>query len=483
MELKGKKVLLVGLGQLGGGIAAAKFLVGQGAKLTVTDAKSEKDLAQSVRQLKGLPIAFHLGKHEEKDFLRGDVVVFNPAVSVFSSWARFAHKHHLKFYNDYTLFLDLLRSWKAMPAKGFVGVTGTRGKTTVTTWIAHCARPAVVGGNMPTAGLLKIAPRVAPDKNLVLELSSYQLEYIPAVVSTKVGAMATQLAPHVAVITNVSPDHLNRYGDMKTYASIKAKIFSGQTKKDFLVLNAGDSWTPFFLKQKPKSAVYYFSSSSLAKKQNGVCVKGSGVWFFENGRRERICAVPNNFSRHQKENLCAAMCAAYLYGVSWETITRRIATLPPVPFRQEIIFDNGRFCVVNDSASTSPEGTIAAIERFSQGNKPFFLICGGTDKKLDFAPLARVIKKNLPPDRVLFLEGSATEKLLVALEKMGYFAKQKPRAFDSLEEIVHSLQNVRRGSIILSPGAASFEKFKNEFDRGKQFTRLAKRYLIAKKQK
>ena len=102
--LKGKKVLLVGLGQLGGGIAAAKFFVRQGAKLTVTDAKSAIDLAQSVRQLKGLPITFHLGKHEEEDFLKNDVLVFNPAVSVFSPWAKFARKHRRAFYNDYTLF-------------------------------------------------------------------------------------------------------------------------------------------------------------------------------------------------------------------------------------------------------------------------------------------------------------------------------------------------------------------------------------------
>lgn len=473
MELKGKKVLLVGLGQLGGGIAAAKFLVRQGAKLTVTDAKNEKDLAKSVWQLKGLPIAFHLGKHEEKDFLKNNIVVFNPAVSVFSPWAKFAQKHRLCFYNDYTLFCDLLTAREMMPAKGFVGITGTRGKTTVTTWVAHFAQPAIAGGNIPTAGLLKIISLVKPNKNLVLELSSYQLEY----------ADKKTTPPHVAVITNISPDHLNRYGDMKTYANIKAKIFSGQTKKDFLVLNAGDSWTPFFLKQKPKGAIYYFSSSPLGKNQNGVCVKGNDVWFFENGRHKRICAVPNNFSRHQKENLCAAMCVAHLYGVSWDAIARRIATLPSVPFRQETIFDNGKLLIVNDSASTSPEGTIAAIERFSQGNKPFFLVCGGTDKKLDFVPLAKVIKKNLSTNRVLFLEGSATEKLLAALKKTGYFSKQKPRMYASLNEIAAVLQKERRGSIVFSPGAASFEKFKNEFDRGRQFTQLAKRHLMAKKQK
>lgn len=418
-------------------------------------------------------MAFHLGGHEENDFLKSDVVVFNPAVSVFSAWAVFAQKHHLRFYNDYTLFLDLLKTWGVMPAKGFVGVTGTRGKTTVTTWIAHFAKPAVVGGNMPTAGLLKIAPRVKPNKNLVLELSSYQLEY----------GDGKTLCPHVAVITNISPDHLNRYGDMGTYVGIKAKIFSGQTKNDFLILNAHDPWMPFFLKRKPKSAVYYVSSSPLAKKQNGVCVKGGDVWFFEKGCGQCICPVPKNFSRHQKENLCAAMCAAHLYGVSWETIVRRIATLPSVPFRQEIIFDNKKLLIVNDSASTSPEGTIAAIERFSQGNKPFYLICGGTDKQLGFVPLARVIKKNLLPNRVLFLEGSATTRLLEALGRMRYFARQKPRIYASLDAIVAALQNIGRGSIVFSPGAASFEKFKNEFDRGKRFTRSVRHYLGVKKQK
>jgi len=461
--LKNKKVLLVGLGRLGGGISTAKFFVKNKAHLTVTDMQSREALKKSINQIKNLPLTLHLGEHQKKDFLKNDIIIFNPAVSVFSYWARFAKAKKKRFFNDYTFFCYALKKGERIPHKGFIGITGTRGKTTITNWVSHFIKGSIKGGNIPTASLFKIMSRITLQSKVVLELSSYQLEYVDK----------KTCAPRVAIITNLFPDHLNRYGDMKTYAKIKAKIFTNQKKEDVLILNAQNKWTPYFLKQKPNAKVFYFSGIALRKKQQGLGTVRGEICFFNQNRKEILCALPDNLSTHQIQNLLAAMLGAYLYGVSWATIIGRIATVPSIPFRQEKIYQDQKRLVINDSASTSPQATIAAIETFAN-TKPLFLICGGTDKKLSFAPLALAIKKNIAPQNLFLLDGSATKKLLKDLKKEKYVPK-KGHLVRSFKDIKPYLKKIKKGAIIFSPGAASFEKFKNEFDRGKKFNNLIKK--------
>lgn len=460
MFLKNKKVLLAGLGILGGGFATANFLLKDGANLTITDKKNRKELEPILKKLKKRKkIKFILGEHRIEDFKNNDVIIFNPAVSVLSPWVRLAKKYKKQIENDFTLFLNFLEKEKK---SDYIAVTGTRGKTTTATWINHFLENSVLGGNMPELGLLKI---IAKNKNLfVLEISSFQLEFM----------RKNLKAPKVALITNLYVDHLNRHKTLKNYLRMKSKIFLNQTENDFLVLNADNKYTKDFLKFKPKSKIYYFSINLLPAREDGLFLRGKNIYFQENGRKKFICAV-FDMPIHQKYNLLASLLASYLFKKRWSILVGRIKKLPSVPFRQEIVFNNGKLKIINDTAATSPDATIAALKRFSGENKELVLVTGGTDKNLVFADLAKKIRRYIHPQNLFLLEGSATIKLINELKKINFFNKGVEQIFNTLKDILTNIFKKKKSGIILfSPASASFEKFKNEFDRGKEFNNLVK---------
>jgi UDP-N-acetylmuramoylalanine--D-glutamate ligase len=466
-SLQGKKVLLVGLGRLGGGIAAAKYFAAAGAKLTITDQLSESDLKGALGSLKGLDIAYRLGGHAEKDFRGKDMIVFNPAVPITSPWVGVARRHCKRVYNDLSFFLARLA--EAQPGARYIALTGTRGKTTTTTWIGHFLRPSVVGGNMPTSGLFKIAAKLpAGRKPIVLELSSFQLEFIEPGMQP----------PHVALITNLSPDHLNRHGSMEEYIRIKAGIFANQSESDYLILNRDNSYTKKFLAYEPKATLYFVSLKKLPKGANGLYFEGDSIMFRFGANASEVGRM-RGLSEHQKYNLLEALLASYLYGKEWGDLMGSAKDLPEIPFRQEKIFSSFSLEIINDSASTSPEGLRAALGRFAKPGAKLALICGGTDKQLEFKDAAKALAASMQERDVYFLEGSATTKLVAQLKKFRYF-KKEPQIFGSLEEIMRAIDPARYRCILFSPGAASFEKFKNEFDRGRKFAALAKRHHMRK---
>lgn len=467
--IKNKKILLVGLGRLGGGLATAKFLIKNSAKLTITDLNPQKELKNTLAKLRGLKAKFILGEHRENDFKNNDIIVFNPAVGILNKWVKVAKKYKKPIENDLSLFLRLIGN------KKYALITGTRGKTTSTIWAHHFLKPAIVGGNIPEAGLFRIIEKIIAlkkDTPLVLESSSFQLEFL------KKGLTP----PNVAAITNLHNDHLDRYGTMDIYAKMKVKIFLNQTKKDFLILNHDDKNKSFFLKEKPKSRIFYISLRKLPESESGLYFIGDKIYFQCNYKKEFIAEVAN-FSGHQKYNLLTALLTAYLYNYGganmafgderWKDFVERIPTLPIIPFRQEVVFNKKGLTIINDSAATSPDGAIAAIDRF-KNSKNVFLISGGTDKNLDFKKMANRIKEMISKKSLFFLDGSATKKLIGELNKIDYF-KVNPVVFDNLREIVEAVKKrVKTGIILFSPAAASFEKFKNEFDRGRKFNKLIK---------
>ncbi len=465
--LKGKKVLIVGLGRLGGGVATAKFLLRKRAKVTITDLKTKADLRDSVQELRGKNIKFVLGQHRKADFKQADIIVFNPAVSVFSQWVKLAQKLEKPIENDLTLFLREFK--ERFPGKDYLAVTGTRGKTTTATWLAHLLKPAVLGGNIPETGFLRVLPKISKYSGpLVLELSSFQLEF-----------MAKGMKPpRVAVITNLFNDHLNRYGTQEAYANFKANIFSNQRAGDFLILNADDPWHPLFLRKKPQSKVYYVSLKRLGSQVSGLFFIEDRI-FFKEGRSVKSVGEIKGLSPHFKLNLLSALLAARVAGRTFEELFHRVMTLPVISFRQEIILNRKDIVVINDTTATSPDATITALERFSPEKDRLFLITGGTDKKLEFGNLAKKIKENVSPQRLFLIQGSATQVLVKELDKLKYFRQTKPQLFDNLKSIILGIKLSRasRKFILFSPASASFEKFKNEFDRGKQFNALARRFL------
>src|SRR5450759_2465053 len=233
MNLRSKRVLVMGLGLQGSGMAVARYAAQQGADVRVTDMKSPEVLAPSVQALAGLPIEFVLGQHRDEDFIWADVVIRNPGVSRSSPYLLLAQEHGARIEMESALF------FLACPGR-IIGVTGTRGKTTTSSLLYEIlvasGAPAVLGGNVAGVETLSLLPQITSETLVVLELSSWQLE----------GLAPHELSPALAVMTNVYPDHLNTYSGMEEYAEAKATIFRYQHPSDVALFNYDNPWTRRF---------------------------------------------------------------------------------------------------------------------------------------------------------------------------------------------------------------------------------------------
>lgn len=467
--LRGTKALVVILGVHGGGVANAGWLLRRGAKVAVTDMRSRKELAHSLAQFsrdERRRIRFVLGGQREEDFRNSDLILLGPGVQKRNPWRKLAFDLGKRVENDASLFLRYAR-------RPVIAVTGTRGKTTTTDWVTQLLAKRYSGvrasGNTPENALLREIDRRMPDGTPhVAEFSSWQLELAPI----------AQRSPQIAIITNLYRDHLNTYDGMEDYADAKANIFAYQREGDTLILNHGNPWTKYFLKKNPRSRIRYFSLRTLPRGKDGIFVRAGNVFLREGKTERRIVRVGRfleRFGAHNLENLLAAMLAVLAFDPRRRFSERDILSLRAPRMRQEVISDSRRLRVVNDSAATSPDGTIAALARFSRDSQ-IILIAGGTDKELEFSALARRIYRDVPPERLILLSGTATDALAKELKRLGY-AVTAPR--ETLEECVSDALSLAdksktKTTILFSPGAASFGKFLHEFDRGEQFTRLVR---------
>jgi UDP-N-acetylmuramoylalanine--D-glutamate ligase len=475
-NLNNRKVLIFGLGLLGGGVATAKWFYKKGAKLRITDLKNKIALEKSLKKLKNIKAKYILGKHKKEDFDWADIIAVNPGVSYKNEFIKYALEKGKIVENDCSLFFQY--------AKGdIIAITGTRGKTTTTTWIYELLnkflnKKVILGGNQPDKSLLKIIDKTKNDSVCVLELSSFQLEFY----------RQNQKAPKIAIITNILNDHLNRYSSFEEYAAIKAKIFQNQTENDYLILNFDNQWTKFFVKLKPKSQIYFVSLKKLLRNLNGAFVENNWFYIKDNKKLIKVLNI-NNFKKiygeHNLYNLLFSFLASFLYlkekGIETkkilEVLKREILKLKTPEFRQQIIYKNKNLTIINDSAGTTPDATLAALKRFYKIKTNFILITGGTDKNLDFKNLAKEIKKKIKPENLILLNGSATQKLINELVKLKYqLIKDNicENLKDCFQKALLVINKKSKNIILFSPGAASFEKFKNEFDRGRKFNKITK---------
>ena len=266
---------------------------------------------------------------------------------------------------------------------------------------------------------------------------------------------------------------------MSDYADAKANIFRDQNEGDFLILNKQNRWTKYFLTKKPKSNIFYVSMSPLTGKANGVYAKNNFLIFRADTIEQRLFSVKKfttTHGSHNLANLMAAVLAVKLFDPEVTPSEKDILRLTLPTMRQEEVFKKGKLRVINDSCATSPDGTIAALSRFKKEGR-VVLIAGGTDKMLDFRPLGVQMRKFLSEDDVILLDGSGTRMLHEVLR--GY----NPSTYETLNECVAEAAR-RVGEfkkvptiVLFSPGAASFEKFLHEFDRGMKFNKLVKKYF------
>jgi UDP-N-acetylmuramoylalanine--D-glutamate ligase len=430
-DYQDKKILIMGLGLLGRGVQDAAFFASLGCQVTVTDLKTKQQLKPSLQILKKYNINYVLGRHQNQDFKTADVIIRNPAVSLNSPYLKIARKNNIPIEMDDALFCQYV------PVQT-IGITGTRGKSTISTLIYQIIKQAglsvYLAGNIMGKASLPLLTKVKKDDIVVLELSSWQLQ----------GFKHKKISPDIAILTNIYEDHLNRYFNMQSYIKDKKTIFKFQNKKDYLVLNKEQKISQVFFKQA-KSQVLWFDRQTLPKDWK---LKLAG--------------------NHNQLNAGAAIKTAEILKIKKEIIKQTITNFKGLPYRLEKIATILQVDYINDTTSTTPIAAIKAIESFK---KPIILIAGGNSKNLNMTELAEKISQKV--NKVIFLPGSETDNLINLLNSLK--AENKiVGCFNSLKKAVLKAAKIAKpGDVVLfSPGCTSFAMFENEYDRGDQFNKI-----------
>jgi UDP-N-acetylmuramoylalanine--D-glutamate ligase len=451
---KDKKITVMGIGLHGGSISAIKFLSEMGAKIIATDIKTKEKLAPSLEKLKGMKnVTYVIGQHRSEDFTNVDLVVKNPAVPWNEKHVKLALENKIPVEMDSSIFFKLCKN-------PVIGVTGSKGKTTTATLIYEILKSA--GKNPVKVGIGQVSvldklQKLKKDSVVVFELSSWRLSAIGR----------DKISPNIAVLTNILVDHLNYYKTMEEYIKDKKYIFSSQKPKDWLIANYDDE-TVRKMAKEAKSQIIYFSYSPLKESpavfiENGKICLNNGIDIKELIPIESIKIL----GKHNLGNVMAAIGAAHAFGIGALEIKKALPLFSGIAHRLELISEIKGVKYYNDTAATVPDAAISALEALES---PIVLIAGGTDKNLEFKKFSEKITEKTKS--VILLKGTATEKILDCIKKAGKedFANSIEIA-DSMENAVLSARSRAQAgdSILLSPGAASFGLFENEFDRGDKF--------------
>lgn len=446
MDLKGKKVLVVGLGK--SGLAAALFLRRRGAQVTVSDARSAEALAKDIPALLEEGINVEAGGHGLLTFRRQDLIVVSPGVPLDTPELVQVRKFGLPILGELELAARFLKGQT-------LAITGSNGKTTTTTLVGEIMKdaglPTLVGGNIGVP-VIALIDESTPETWSVLEVSSFQLE------STE------EFHPKIAVILNITPDHLDRHGTFENYALAKERIFARQTAQDFLVLNADNQRTAATA-PRAKSQVYWFSLEHSV--EQGAWVENGEVRFrsASNTPAETIlplASIPLK-GAHNVENVLAAVCATRLAGARPESIRKTIENFRAVEHRLEYVATIHGVEFYNDSKATNVDATIKAIAAFPGG---IHLILGGKDKNSDYTELHPYLRERV---KAVYTIGSAAQKIesqlrgVVPIHSSGTLAQAVQDAAGAAQpgEIV-----------LLAPACSSFDQFENYEHRGRVFKEL-----------
>src|SRR5438874_995317 len=444
MDLKNKRVLVVGLGK--SGVASALFLKRRGAKVTVSDTKTPDELRDEIPLLLEEGIAVETGGHGERTFRGQDLIVVSPGVPVDAPPLMQARALGENVIGEIELAAQFL------PGQ-IVAITGSNGKTTTTTLageiIAAGGFPTAVGGNIGTPAI-SLVESAKPDTIIVLEVSSFQLETIQT------------FRPKIAVILNVTPDHLDRHRTFEAYANAKARIFENQTAEDFAVLNADDP-TCVELSKRSKAKVFWFSRKKQV--EQGASVRDGKISFVAGGVAEEIMnasEIPLK-GTHNLEDVLAAVAVGKLMGCSSEQIATAVRYFKAVEHRLEYVATINGVDYYNDSKATNVDATVKALESFPAN---IHIILGGKDKGSDYTVLNDLLRQRV---KRVYTIGAAADKIESHIK--------------GAAEVVHAetLENaIRRATaaaqsgdiVLLAPACASFDQFQNYEHRGRVFKEL-----------
>ncbi len=440
---KEKRITIMGLAAEGRGVQDAEFAARYGAKVIVTDIKKENELKESVERLSAFPnITFVLGEHRTEDFTNTDLVIRSATAPLGSPFLAAALEARVPIHTDESLF------FKLAPKLTTIGITGTRGKSTVTLLIYEILRSTFarvyVGGNLRGVATLPLLEKAKSGDYIVMELDSWKLQ----------GLGAHNWSPHVAIFTTFMNDHMNYYrGDMNIYWQDKSQIFRFQNERDYLIVSD---------QVAPKIKTEQFLPAPAAK-----ITTVRAVDFPKNWKLKIL-------GEHNALNAALAIAATQLLGVPEEKIKNITENFSGVEGRLQYLGEKKGVHIYNDNNATSPDATIAALKalREKYPNANIILIGGGADKELDFEELSRTIAREVKT--IILFEGMASNKLkkllphnLLIRSGIGSMHEAVGFAFKEAQ---------REDVILLSPGAASFGIFKNEYDRNDQFISEVAKY-------
>jgi UDP-N-acetylmuramoylalanine--D-glutamate ligase len=444
MELNGKRVLVVGLGR--SGVASALFLQSRGARVTVSDAKSEDQLREQIPTLLDAGIAVETGAHGERTFRNQDLIVVSPGVPVDAEPLVQARALGQPVIGE----IELASQFLSGP---IVAITGSNGKTTTTTLvgdiIAASGFKTLVGGNIGTPAI-SLAEQATPETTIVLEVSSFQLETIRT------------FRPKVAVVLNVTPDHLDRHGTFAAYVNAKARIFENQQADDFAVLNADDP-TCVELANRTRAQVFWFSRER--EMESGAFVRDGHIIFRRNRSVQTILSVSDIPLKglHNLENILAAVCAAALMGCAAEKIRAAIVNFKAVEHRLEYVATIGGVEYYNDSKATNVDATMKALQSFPAN---IHLILGGKDKGSDYTVLNNLLRERV---KSVYTIGAAAEKIQSHIKGTTQIVSS-----GTIESAVKQASAAGHPGdvVLLAPACASFDQFQNYEHRGRVFKEL-----------
>ena len=444
MDLKNKRVLVVGLGR--SGAAAAFFLQEHGAKVTVSDTRSEAQLQHEVAQLLDRGISIEAGRHGERTFRDQDLIVVSPGVPPDQPQLQHARTLGIPVIGEVELAFRFLQG-------KVLAITGSNGKTTTTTLVGEILNKAgkktLVGGNIGTP-VISLAGKSSAESLVVLEVSSFQLETIE------------QFRPWIAAILNITPDHLDRHHTFEAYVAAKARIFENQASGDFGVLNADDA-ACVALEKKVKGSLYWFSRKQPV--EQGAFLKGEQIIFRQNGKEKPVLSRGDITLKglHNLENVLAAVTMTMLAGCDPQQVRQAVSEFHAVEHRLELVNAVNGVTFYNDSKATNVDATIKALESFP-GN--IHIILGGKDKGSDYTVLVPLLRERV---KAAYLIGAAAEKIRSQIQGSTTLVSA-----GTLERAVHQAFEVAKPGdiVLLAPACASFDQFENYEQRGRIFKEL-----------
>jgi len=445
MELKNKRVLVVGLARTG--VATALFCAARGAHVTATESRTEAQIGEPVAKLRAAGVKLELGGHQDKTFIEQDLIVPSPGVPADFSQLVAARKAGVKIWSEIELAYQFLNG-------SLVGITGSNGKTTTTALIEHILRgaglPTLLAGNIGTP-LISMVDQTKRNTVTVVELSSFQLELIDT------------FRPNVGLFLNLTPDHLDRHHTLKAYGDAKARIFENQTADDAAILNADDAGAAAYAPPKPQ--VYWFSRKQRVAQ--GAYLRGEEVVLRIDGEDHTVLRrgeIPLAGS-HNLENVLAAAIATKLAGAAVPAIAAGVRSFAGVEHRLEFVADVNGVRYYNDSKATNVDATLKALDAFPGR---ILIILGGKDKDSDYTVLQQPLREKAI---LALLIGAAAEK--IEKQITGSVTIERPGTLQRAVET--AARTARSGDIVLlAPACASFDQFENYEQRGRIFKDLVR---------